>query len=461
MNINIRSNKSSVFLNQYSQNKSLISSILKISIPAIIEMSLNTLVGIVDTIMIGRLLGTDGLVAAGFSNQLIFTIIFIFSSFNIGATALISRAHGEHDSDKVNFVASHNLSINILISIVIGLISIIFAKNLLNIYDMNSSTLNMSITYFKIVSYSTIFSFISFAASAQLRGVEDTKTPMYITLLANIINIIGNYLLITGIGIFPTMGMDGAAWSTSISRFVSGMLFIYVLFKGKNELGLNLKYFKFKKEIFKPLWKISYPGAIEQFFIRTSILVSGVIVSKLDIIQEAAFRIIISIDSISFMPALGISIATSALVGKSLGEQDVDKSLFTGYLSLIIGVSWAILIGILFVIFGRYIASGFTTDLDVINATCSALLAVAITQVPLNLLTIVSSALRGAGDTKTVMYLSIARLWILKIPLCYLFIITLNTGVIGIWYSEFIAYTLFGILLFIRFKNKKWANIKV
>jgi putative MATE family efflux protein len=461
MNINIKHNKSSVFLTQYSRNKSLIPSILKISIPAIIEMSLNTLVGIVDTIMIGRLLGTEGLVAAGFSNQLIFTIIFIFSSFNIGATALISRAHGEHDSDKVNFVASHNLAINILISIVIGLISVIFAKSLLNIYDMNLNTLNMSISYFKIVSYSTIFSFICFAASAQLRGVEDTKTPMYITLFANIVNIIGNYLLITGIGIFPTMGIDGAAWATSISRFVSCILFIYVLFKGKNELRLNLKYFKFKKDIFKPLWKISYPGAIEQFFIRTSVLVSGVIVSKLDIVQEAAFRIIISIDSISFMPALGISIATSALVGKALGEKDVDKSLFTGYLSLILGVFWAVLAGIVFILFGRYIASGFTTDLDVINTTYSTLFAVAITQIPLNFLIILSAALRGAGDTKTVMYLSIARLWILKIPLCYLFIINLNTGVVGIWYSEFIAYTLFGILLFIRFKNKKWANIKV
>jgi putative MATE family efflux protein len=461
MNLNIRFNKSSVFLAQYSKNKSLISSILKISIPAIIEMSLNTLVGIVDTIMISRLLGNEGLVAAGFSNQLIFTIIFIFSSFNIGATALISRAHGEHDDDKVNFVASHNLSINIFISIIIGIISIIFAKNLLNIYDMNLNTLNMSISYFKIVSYSTIFSFVCFAASAQLRGVEDTKTPMYITLFANIINIIGNYLLITGVSIFPSMGIDGAAWATSISKFVSSILFIYVLFKGKNELKLNLRYFKFKKDIFKPLWKISYPGAIEQFFIRTSVLVSGVIVSRLDIIQEAAFRIIISIDSISFMPALGISIATSALVGKALGENDVDKSLFTGYLSLILGVLWGVLTGILFVLFGKYIASGFTTDLDVINTTYSTLFAVAITQGPLNFLIILAAALRGAGDTKTVMYLSIARLWFIKIPLCYLFIITLNAGVIGIWYSEFIAYTLFGILLFIRFKNRKWSNIKV
>jgi len=187
----------------------------------------------------------------------------------------------------------------------------------------------------------------AFAASAQLRGIENTKTPMYITLFANIINVIGNYILITGFGIFPKMGISGAAWATTISKFLSGIIFIFIIFRGKGKLSLNLKYFKFNKEIFNPLWKISYPGAIEQFFIRTSILVSGIIVSKLDIIQEAAFRIILSLESISFMPALGISIATSALVGKALGEKDVNKSLFTGYISLIIGVCWGIFIGLI------------------------------------------------------------------------------------------------------------------
>lgn len=443
------------------KNKILILSILTLALPAIIEMALNTLVGLVDTIMVSRIIGLEGLAAAGFANQLIFTIIFIFSSFNAGATAMIARSYGEKNMPKLNQVLGQNLVINMIIGLIITFFAIRFAPNLLSIFDVSPEVFASSVGFFKIIAFGIFFMFISFAAKASLRGASDTKTPMIVTAVVNLLNIVGNYVLMTGFWIFPNLGLNGAAVATTFVRFLDALIFLFLFFKGKGEIKLIFANLKINREILKPLWRLSSSAAVEQTLMQISFLLSGIIISQLDTLAEGSFRILLNIESISFMPAVGFSIAASALVGKSLGERDEGNALRTGYLATAMGAVWGVLVGSIFALAPMFFLRFFSQDPAILTVSKTPMYALGLNQLPLAFWIIMSGALRGAGDTKGVMIIASMRVWLVFIPLCYLYIITLGLGVIGFWWAELSSLVIFDFIIYHRFKKMKWANISI
>jgi len=444
-----------------NNSKKRIIKILILALPAVLEMSLNTLLGVADTLMISRIIGKEGLAAVGFANQIFFALIYIFSSFNAGATAMIARSYGKKDYKKLNIIMGQNLVLNTSIGIVVFIVTFTFANNILNVYDITNQVQSLGLTYLKIVSFSQLFMFISFAMAASFRGSGDTKTPMYITGTANILNIIGNYVLMTGFWIFPNMGIAGAALSTTISRLLASLAYIIVVFKVKEKLKLKMVNLKFSFDILKRLWNFSYAAGLEQLSMQLAFFLNGIIVSLLATTSEAAFRILINIESISFMPAIGISIATATLVGKHLGEDDPQESLHTGFTAAVIGIIWGIFMGIIFFIFTEPIIRIFTTETVVINASLKTLKIAGINQAPLAFMIIMGGALRGSGDTKGVMMITAMRLWLVFVPLTYLFTILLNQGVVGVWYAEITSFSIFSLVILKRFKEMEWAQIKM
>lgn len=438
-------------------NKTLLLSILAMSLPAILEMALNTMLGMADTIMISRFIGKEALASVGFANQIMFLLIFVFSSFNTGAIALISRAYGEQNFKKLKDIATQSITLNLLIGIIILFLSVILSNYIFRIFDVSQEVYNNSVLYFKIILVGIIPMFISFAFSAILRGAGDTVTPMRITAIANILNIIGNYVLIKGVGPFPELGIAGAAWSTTISRFIALLLYIYKIYIKDSSIKLKPSLFLSKK-IVKPLWEISLPGGIEQGLMQLSFVVLGVIVSKLDTISEATFRILIQIESLSFMPAVGMSIAAATLVGQSLGEKNENKAVEIGYLSSFLGILWGIFIGLLFILFPSSAIVVFSKESSILETGIGVMLFMGINQLGLNFVIVMSGALRGAGDTKFVMIVTVLRLWLIFIPLSYLFINRMNLGLAGVWYAEIISFIVFSTQFFFRFKSRKWVK---
>lgn len=445
-------------INEYiTSKKTILIMIITMSIPAIVEMALNTMLGVADTIMISRFIGKEALSSVGFANQIVFTLIFIFSAFNTGAVAMISRSFGEKNYQKLRDIATQNVTLNLIIGVIILLLGIFLNDKIFKIFDVSERVYIDTVSYFNIIMVGFVPMFLSFSFAAILRGAGNTLTPMIITGIANIINIIGNYVLILGIGPFPELGIEGAAWATSASRMLSLLLYIYVLYIKGSDIKLHPR-FLFSKEIIKPLWDISLPGAVEQTLMQTSFVIMGVIISKLDTVAEATFRILIQIESLSFMPAVGMSIATATLVGKSLGEKEPDKAMEVGYLSTGIGILWGILVGLLFIIFPTPILSIFSKELIVISTGIPVMLFLGINQMGLNFVIIISGALRGAGDTRYVMINTLLRLWLIFIPGSYIFINILNLGISGIWYAEIISFIIFATMLYKRYRSKKWIK---
>lgn len=436
-----------------------VKSILFLALPAMMEMSLNTLVGMADTVMISRFIGKEALAAVGFANQIIFTLIFVFSAFNAGATAMISRSYGENNRQRMNKIMNENLSLNILLGVIITVFTFFFARQILNVYDITEKVSNYGSTYLRYIAIGQIFMFISFAAAASLRGAGDTKTPMYITGISNILNIIGNYLLITGFGIFPELGIAGAAISTVFARFFAAAMYLSI-FKSKNSrLRLHLKEMKITKTIFKPLINLSYAAGIEQLFMQLAFFVNGIFVSKLDTTAEASFRILLNIESISFMPAIGIAIAATTIVGKHLGENNPHESLKSGLTAAILGTIIGTSIAMFYFLLPDFALRIFTNEKQVIDYSAPVLKIVAFNQSFLAFVSIMIGGLRGAGDTKGAMYITIFRLWIIFVPLSYYLIVIKDLGVAGVWLAEVSSFLLISLIVIRRFTKMKWAEI--
>ena len=448
-------------LKSITAKRALILSILTMAMPAIIEMALNTMLGVADTIMISRFIGDSGLAAAGFANSIMYTLIFVFTSFNTGATALVSRSYGEENFDKLNRTGSQTVLLNGIIGLVVMILSLLFKDQIFMIFDTTPEVALMIDSYFSIIAYGMLAMFLSFSFASILRGAGDTFSPMVITGIANVLNIIGNYVLIKGVWIFPEMGIAGAALSTSISRILAVTAYIFICFRMHERVHLKLKYMKFQSEILRPLMKISLPGALEQALMQTSFLAVGVIISKLETTSEAAFRILINIESISFMPAVGVSIAAATLVGKSLGEKDKEKAVDVGTVSYGLAIAWGVIAGAVFLIFRYPILRIFTTDTAVIDSSMFTMILMAVNQPLLNFMIGISGGLRGAGDTKSVMTITILRLWGIFVPLSYVTIIWLDYGVAGLWIAEIASFVIFSAVILKRFNSKKWTEIHV
>lgn len=445
-------------MHYFLQRKQLAKSILIIAAPAILEMALNTLLMIADTLMVSQMIGQSALSGVGMVNSIFFVLIFVFSSFNTGAVALVSRSYGEKDMNKAMLYSGNNLTLNLMIGLVVTYGAVMLKNYFFIPYDVTEEVLSNAHSYYNIIIPGLIFQFISFALASSSRGVGDTKTPMYITAFANIFNIIFNYVLISGFWFFPEMGIEGAALSTTISRIIASFIYLYMFVLGNHKIRLTLHAMKIKGSHLGQLWKISWPGAIEQFLMQTSFLIVGIFVTLLDTSSEALFRILISIESTSFMPAVGISIATATLVGKSLGEKDIEKASDTGNLATIMGIVWGVCAALLFLIFPKFLLSLFTKETAILSSGVAVFKVMAFNQLFLTASIVMSGALRGAGDTSAVMWLTLFRLWLIFTPVSYLLIQYTSLEVASIWYAEVLSLSVNLLFLVIRFRSRRWAE---
>lgn len=435
--------------------------IMSLSLPAIIDMSFDTLLGMADTLMISWMIGNAALSASGFVNQIIFTLIFIFTAFNTGGTALISRSFGEGNYSRLNKTASEVVFLNLFLGILITSACFIFKDNIFSIFDTTKEVQIYIGRYFKWIGLSILPMFLSFSFAAILRGSGNTSTPMKITLMANIFNIAGNYILIKGLFFFSPLGIEGAAIATLVARWLSVVMFAVILLDQRRKVHLRFRDMLPTKSIFEPLFRISLPGAVEQALIQGSFIAVNVIISTLDTTSEAAYRILINLESISYMPAVGISIAAATLTGKALGENDPETAYLTGKRSTFLGLSWGIFMAAMFLIFLNLWPRLFTSDPNVIHAIIPVLVLSAFLQPFLNAMLVMSGVLRGSGNTRIVMQLSFLRVWLFNVPMAFILIRLLGFDLKGAWYAELISYALFCIVMYMKLVQKKWTEIEI
>jgi putative MATE family efflux protein len=445
------------YLTKQEANKEVI----KLAAPALAEQIMMSLIGMADMIMVSRI-GPAAIAAVGLSNQPMMFAMAIFMALNVGTTAVVARHVGANESDAANETARQSLILVGLLGVIMAAIMFFSAQWILLFMGAEPDTMAHAVTYFRIVSVSMIFNTIQMSVNSMVRGAGDTKSPMSNNMTVNVINLVGNFLLINGIWFFPKLGVTGAALATAFSRLVGSILALsLVLIPGKRITVSFKERFHFNWDIAARVAKIGFPAAIEQFIMRGGMIIFTRTISGLGTVTYAAHQVALNITSLSFTTGMGFAMSATSLVGRSLGAKkpDMAEMLANSAHKLAMMVSGAVAVILFF--FGRQVALLYSNDLAVITQAAIALKIIALVQPSQSTQFVLAGALRGAGDTKWPLYSTIIGVWGFRVLLSYLFVQVLGYGLVGAWVAMAVDQFARSSIILYRFRSNKWKHVRV
>jgi len=433
----------------------------RLAAPTLAEMFLVSLVGIADMIQVGRL-GPAAITSVGLTNQPMMLLQSVFQALNVGTTALVARSIGMDKPKQASDTLKQTFYVTILLGLTVSLFAGVMAPYILKFMGAEPDVIEVGTPYFQVVGFGFIFNAIAMAIASALRGAGDTRTPMTINLVANTVNIIGNAILIWGLFGFPRWGVFGAGVATVFSRFVAAVWFLTIAVKGEKRLKLDLKErYKPDLEILGRIYYIGLPAAAEQLVLRTGQVMFAKVVSSLGTVTFAAHQVSMNILSLTFMPGQAFATAATTLVGQNLGAERPDDAERCANTSRNMGLVVGIVMAVVFIFFGKYIAWLYTGDMSVVLVSALVLRIYAFAQPFQSTQFILAGGLRGAGDTMYPLYSTAAGMWIGRVALGWFFVNVAHWGLPGAWLGMTMDQVLRGTLILLRFRAGKWKSIKV
>ena len=444
--------------NYFVENRKLIKNIFQITLPAVFDLLAQTLIMALDMKMVSSL-GPSAISSVGVGTAGMYALIPALIAVATGTTALLSRAYGADNKldGKKAFVQSFFIAVPL--GIFLTIIFLLFSEQIINLVG-NAKDMNLgdAILYQNMTVIGFPFLGVSIATFYAFRAMGENKIPMIGNTLALVLKLILNFLLIY---LFK-WGIFGAALSTTLTRLFSAIFSIYLVFwSKKNWISLELKDLKFDYFTSKRILKVGIPAAVEQLGLRIGMLIFEMMVISLGNLSYAAHKIALTAESISFNLGFAFSFAASALVGQELGKGSSQKALKDGYICTIIAMIVMSTFGLLFFIMPQFLVSLFTKDKDVIELATMALKIVSICQPFSGASMVLAGALRGAGDTKSVLLITYLGIFLIRIPITYLFLDVLNFGLAGAWIVMTIDLVIRSSLAFYIFRRGKWKYLQV
>lgn len=435
--------------------------IMALAIPAIIENVLQVFVGVVDTYFIGKI-GTEAIAGVGITNLIMNIYIAFFLALGVGTTAIISRNIGADDIESANNTVKQSIILALVIGIFIGIINAVFSKEILLVLGTEEKVFQYALPYFYSVAVPSVFLCIMMILSSSLRGAGDTKTPMQIAIVMNMINIVLDYILMFGIFNFKGLGILGAGVATTVSRVAGVILLFMKINRNKVKIHVNLfNKWHIDRVILKSITKIGLPAALEKLFMRFGQLIYSGMIIRIGTEAYAAHNIAGTIETFSYLPGMGFGVAAATLVGQNLGAGKKEVAQKAGLMSYFLAAIFMVLAGIFFYIFAPILASLFSKDPMVIDLVVKVLRIIALIQPFSSATTVITSALQGAGDTKFPMYSTLIGIWGLRVLGVYVLGLKLHMGLVGVWVAVSIDIGIRGIILMIRFLKGGWKDKKL
>lgn len=430
--------------------------------PVILGMLGHTFVGFVDNIMVGQL-GTAELAAVSLGNSFMFVAMSIGIGFSTAITPLVAEADAAQNTQLAKSSYKHGLILCTLLGIILFLV-LFFSKPLLHLMGQPEEVVALTLPYLDWVAVSLIPLIIFQGIKQFSDGLSLTKYPMYATLWANIVNVFFNYVFIFGKFGFPELGIVGAAYGTLISRVVM-VIYLWVILRN-NKRSRNylrdIKIFVVESAMFKKIISLGSLTAMQMFF-EVAIFTSAVWLSGLlGKNPQAANQIALNLASMTFMVAIGFSVAAMIRVGNQKGLQNYVELRRITFSILLLGLMMATIFAIFFFIFHQSLPKiyvdfndsvNFQDNMEVVTIASKLLLVAAIFQISDSAQVMILGALRGLQDVKIPTLITFISYWIVGFPISYFLGKEAVLGSFGIWMGLLAGLTTASILLFIRFNS--------
>lgn len=436
-------------------NPELSRRLFKLALPVMITQVGQVSVQLFDNIMVGKLLGADALASVSLANGVFFSVFVLALGFSLAIPPLVSEAHSQNDHKTINRVFRHGFVVNMLIGLAL-VIAMLLAMPLLYHLNQPEKILPDTESYLRI----TIISIIPFMAFQTMREVSEglsfTIGVTKATIIANVINIVLNYIFIKGVGM-DSLGVDGSAYASFIARIFM-VIFLFVVMRKHPTTkrymdDFSLKTKLFQKKMFQTLIKLGFPTALQMFFEVTAFAGAAFICGLISANDIASHQIALSMASFTFNLSIGFSVASTVMIGRRAGERDFVGLQKVGINNMKIVFIFMAFCGLFFIV-GRNILPTFFTkkeDIEVIMLASKLLIIAALFQLSDGVQVVALGILRGIQDVKIPSLITFVAYWIITIPLGYFLCVTLNMGAWGMWIALGLGLTISAVFLVMRF----------
>ncbi|GAA3775266.1 MATE family efflux transporter [Flavobacterium ginsengiterrae] len=433
---------------------------LKLAYPVILGMVGHTLIGIVDNIMVGKI-GSTELAAVSLGNSMIFIAMSLGIGFSTAITPIVAEGDAEKNDSKIRSAFHHGLFLCTILGLVLFSV-IMFAKPIMELLKQPEDVIVLAKPYLGWVAFSLI-PLIMYQGYKQFAdGMSLTKYSMYAMIMANVLHVGLNYVLIYGIWFFPKMGIIGAALGTVISRIFL-VMFMHIMLSRREDLKRFFKGFSFdeiKKSTIKKIISIGFPSAMQMLFEVVLFTASIWLCGNIGKTSQAANQIALSLASMTFMFAMGLSVTSMIRVSNQRGLNDYKKLIVVARSIFLLAIILETFFAIVFVVFHNYLPHIFLNmentgqvldNTEVIAIASKLLLIAAVFQISDGIQVVVLGALRGLQDVKVPMYITFVAYWIIGFPISYYLGEHTSLKAQGVWVGLLAGLTAAAIFLYIRF----------
>ena len=439
----------------------ILKALLGLSLPIVFANILQTAYQLIDTFWVGRL-GAVAVAAVSLSFLVIFLMISVGGGLAIAGTILVAQYKGRGDRQQVDYVSAQTLILMLVSALIVSVIGYFISEPVMRLIGAGPEVLPEAARYLQISFVGMVFMFGFFVFQSLMRGVGDVKTPLYIVLTTVLLNLVLDPLFILGWGPVPAYGVAGAALATVGTEGVAALIGLFLLFSGRYGIHLKLQNLRFDFRLFKKMFFLGLPASLSQSSRALGLAVMAFLVATFGTMTVASYGIGMRIFSFIIIPALGISMATSTLVGQNLGAGKKERAQAIAIKSTQLAFFTLTALGVaLFMAAGPLVAAFIPDDSEVIRSGAQFVRIMAFSFGFMGLQHTLYGVFTGAGETKVTMIQSILTLWVFELPLAYVLSKYTALAEVGIWWSIPVSNVLMATVALVWFMRGSWKHKEI
>lgn len=431
--------------------------LLQISWPIFMELSLHMGAGIIATLMLGHY-SDDAAAGVGVANQLLNIFILVFNVTSIGATILISQSIGAKDYQRSRRLARSSFGINFWFGVIIGIFLLFFGGHLLDLFDIDGMVYEYGLVFIRICGVSLFLESISLALSATLRSYGYTKEAMFVTFMMDVICVIGNSLSIYGLFGLPVTGVEGVAWTMVVARVFVVVSLLILVYK-KIDLKMSIKdIVRIKMEDVRDLFEIGIPSAGENLSYQFSQLVITGFIASMGDASLSARVYIMNISMVCYLFTISIAQGTQLLLGRYIGGRQFEKAFRRGIGTLRLAFISSLVVSFLIALIGEPVLGLFTVDPEIIAIGLPILWAIVFVEPGRAMNIVLMGSLKSAGDVRFPVVIGLISMWSIAVVFSYVLGVHFGLGLLGVWIAQGMDEWFRGIFAMRRWYRRPWER---